>query len=76
MIETGRRFERMALLSRKRGVGIHPMTQLLEESEGRQRIAKNHPTGLIPQFVVRVGYGEPYRAPVSPRRPVNRFLRP
>lgn len=30
LIETGRLFERMALMARERGIGIHPMTQILE----------------------------------------------
>jgi hypothetical protein len=30
---------------------------------------------MIPQFVLRVGYLDPYPDPVSPRRPVNWFLR-
>jgi len=75
VIETGRRFERMALLARERGVGIHPMTQLLEEPEGRRRIAENHPRDMTPQFVLRVGYVHPYPGPVSLRRPVKEFLR-
>lgn len=75
VIETGRRFERMALLARERGVGIHPMTQLLEEPEGRRRIAENHPKETTPQFVLRVGYVDPYPEPVSLRRPVSWFLR-
>jgi hypothetical protein len=75
VIETGRRFERMALLAREHGVGIHPMTQLLEEPEGRRRIAENHPKDMTPQFVLRVGYVDPYPGPVSLRRPVEWFLR-
>ena len=75
MIEAGRGFERMALRARERGVAVHPMTQILEEEIGRRGIASNHDAGMIPQFVLRVGYVDPYPDPVSPRRPVNWFLR-
>ncbi len=75
MIEAGRGFERMALMARERGVAVHPMTQILEEEIGRKGIASNHDAGMIPQFVLRVGYLDPYPDPVSPRRPVKWFLR-
>jgi hypothetical protein len=75
LIDTGRRFERMALLARERGIAIHPMTQMLEEPEGRQRFAAAHPARIVPQFVLRVGYLDRYPAPVSLRRPVAEFVR-
>lgn len=75
LIDTGRRFERMALLARERGVGIHPMTQILEEEVGRRAIASSHEADPVPQFVLRVGYLDPYPEPVSLRRPVSAFLR-
>jgi len=76
LIEAGRGFERMALMARERGVALHPMTQILEEEIGRRGIASNHDAGMIPQFVLRVGYLDPYPDPVSPRRPVSWFLKP
>jgi len=75
LIDAGRRFERMALMARERGVAIHPMTQILEEKIGRSKIVSNHDSGMLPQFVLRVGYLDPYPDPVSPRRPVSWFLR-
>ncbi len=75
LIDAGRRFERMALMARERGVAIHPMTQILEEEIGLREIASNHDAGMIPQFVLRVGYLDPYPDPVSPRRPVKWFMR-
>jgi len=75
LIDTGRRFERMALLARERGIALHPMTQVLEESEGRRQFAAAHPAGIIPQFVLRVGYLDRYPEPVSLRRSVARFLK-
>ena len=75
LIEAGRRFERMALLARERGIAIHPLTQYLEETDGRQEIAANHRADMIPQFVLRVGYLSNYPDPVSLRRPVGWFVR-
>ena len=75
LIDTGRRFQRMALLARERGIALHPMTQYLEEPAGRRQIAAAHPAAVIPQFVLRVGYVDRYPDPVSLRRPVGRFLK-
>ena len=74
LIETGRRFQRMGLAARERGIGIHPMTQVLEEKSGRTVIAGSHDRHFFPQFVLRVGYLDNYPAPVSLRRPVDRFV--
>ncbi|WP_319406750.1 Acg family FMN-binding oxidoreductase [uncultured Desulfosarcina sp.] len=74
LIDTGRRFERMALLAREHRIGIHPMTQMLEEKNGLDQIAGSHGSGFFPQFVLRVGYLEKYPDPVSLRRPVEWFV--
>ncbi len=74
LINTGRRFERMALLAREHGIGIHPMTQMLEEKNGLEQIAGSHGCNVCPQFVLRVGYLEKYPQPVSLRRPVAWFV--
>ncbi|MCB2145108.1 MAG: nitroreductase [Deltaproteobacteria bacterium] len=74
LIDTGRRFERMALLAREHRIGIHPMTQMLEEKSGLAQIAGFHGSGFFPQFVLRVGYLEKYPEPVSLRRPVDWFV--
>ena len=75
LIETGRRWQRMNLLLRERGVAAHPMSQMLEEEPWRGELAG--PLGLtgVPQFVLRVGYVDDYPDPVSPRRPVSWFVR-
>jgi hypothetical protein len=73
VIEAGRRFQRMALESRERNLALHPMTQWMEEQSGRDRIGMNHPESMIPQFVLRVGYVDPYPSPVTLRRPVDWF---
>jgi hypothetical protein len=74
LIETGRKFERMALLARELNIAIHPMTQILEEETGMNQLAVNHQASMIPQFVLRVGYLKRYPEPVSLRRPVNWFV--
>ena len=75
LIETGRRFERTALLARERNIALHPMTQVLEEEKGQREIASNHGTDVVPQFVLRAGYLDTYPKPVSLRRPVASFVR-
>ena len=75
LIETGRRFERLFLTLRERNIAIHPMTQMLEEEKWRKEIDAQHQPGMIPQFILRVGYLERYPDPVSLRRPVHRFVR-
>jgi hypothetical protein len=75
LIETGRKFERMALLARERNIAIHPMTQYLEEESGENQIAADHQSEMIPQFLLRVGYLKHYPEPVSLRRPVSWFVR-
>lgn len=74
LIETGRRFERMALMARELGIGIHPMMQILEEKQGIEEIATHHDRGVLSQFVLRVGYLDTYPEPVSLRRPVEWFV--
>ena len=75
LIESGRRFQRMALVAREKKIAIHPMTQTLEEKKGQKNIKKNHHPTTIPQFMLRVGYVEKYPEPVSLRRPVEWFVR-
>lgn len=74
LIETGRRFERMALLARECGIGIHPMTQVLEEEPWRSAITGELGLPESPQFVLRVGFVDPYPQPVTPRRSVSAFV--
>ncbi len=75
LIETGRRFQRMALSAREKMIAIHPMTQTLEESQGQKNIKENHSETMIPQFMLRVGYLNQYPDPVTLRRPVDWFVR-
>jgi hypothetical protein len=75
LIETGRKFQRMWLKLRERGVAIHPMTQILEETANTDSVAKELGVGGTPQFVLRIGYVKTYPDPVSPRMPVPWFVR-
>lgn len=45
LIETGRCFERIALMVREMGIAIHPMPQILEEKHGMTNI--NLSTGQL-----------------------------
>ncbi len=76
LIETGRRFEAMALLAREHGVGIHPMTQVLEEHPWRAEIGRDLGLSEPAQFILRVGQVDPYPKPVTLRRPVADFIVP
>lgn len=75
LIETGRRFQRLALLVRDHSLAIHPMTQMLEEKVGREAIRANHLGSIKPQFILRIGYLDKYPDPVSLRRPPVWFVR-
>jgi hypothetical protein len=74
LIDTGRKFERMALQCREHMLAIHPMTQFLEEEDGMGQIIALHQADMHPQFILRVGYLDSYPRPVSLRRPVDWFV--
>ncbi len=75
LIETGRLFQRLALSVREMNIALHPMTQILEEKKWRDQMAAMHRPGVLPQFILRVGYINSYPDPVSIRRPVEWFIR-
>lgn len=75
LIETGREFQRMWLRLRARGLAIHPMTQLLEETPDVAAVGRALQISGTPQFLLRIGYVSDYPEPVSPRMPVSRFVR-
>ncbi len=75
LLETGRRMQRLFLKVRARGIGLHPMTQILEEPSTRQALPAAVGLGENIQFILRVGYVAAYPPPVSLRRSVARFLR-
>ena len=74
LIEYGRRWESMLLKIREKNIAIHPMTQMLEESPWKDRVA--HELGLSGevQWILRIGYLNSYPDPVSLRMPVTWFM--
>lgn len=75
LLETGMRFQRMALRLRERKLAAHPMSQVPEEETWRTRIAAELGLGGVPQLVLRVGYVAEYPDPVSPRRAPAAFTK-
>lgn len=75
LLESGRRTQRLFLKVRARGIGLHPMTQILEEPSTRRALPSGIGIDDRVQFILRVGYVADYPPPVSLRRPVARFLR-
>lgn len=74
LLDAGRRFERMALLVRERGVAVQPMSQALEEAPWRDGLATALGLSRPIQFLARVGYVDRYPDPVSPRRALACFV--
>ncbi|MDF2696332.1 MAG: nitroreductase [Labilithrix sp.] len=75
IIDAGRRFERMHLLARQLNVGFHPMSQMIEDTRSRDGIAAKLALTGEPQLVIRVGRVVQQPNPVSPRRPVDWFVK-
>ncbi|MEP7075829.1 MAG: nitroreductase [Acidobacteriota bacterium] len=74
LLETGRRMQRLFLKVREKGIAVHPMTQALEEPSIKDSVYQSLALGDEIQFVLRLGYLKEYPAPVSLRRPVDRFV--
>jgi nitroreductase len=74
ILEAGKRMQRLFLKVREKGIGLHPMTQILEEEDTskiiNQSIGINHKI----QFLLRTGYVKNYPEPVSLRRPADWFV--
>jgi len=49
--------------------------QIIEEKHGMVQFAGHFESGIVPQFLLRVGYVDSYPEPVSLRRPVEWFFR-
>ncbi|MCK7473170.1 MAG: hypothetical protein MZV49_05950 [Rhodopseudomonas palustris] len=75
LIEAGRSFQRFFLRVRDKRIAVHPMSQLLEEQPWRSDVATQLGLGDPVQFILRVGYRDPYPAPVSLRMPLAAFVR-
>lgn len=72
LLDAGRRFERIALRACRLGIGVHPMSQPLEESPWRESLPAALGVGSL-HFLLRVGHVEEYPEPVSLRRPLRDF---
>ena len=75
LLETGKRFQRMFLKVRDKNIAIHPMTQILEETETSKLVNTSLGINEEIQFILRVGYLKNYPQPVTLRRPVNWIIR-
>jgi hypothetical protein len=75
LLEAGRRLVRIWLRAKALNIAIHPMTQVLEAVPGPAGLGQRLGLGAPVQVVLRLGYVEHYDAPVSPRRPVEWFVR-
>lgn len=75
LLETGKTLQRLWLKVRDKSIAIHPMTQIIEESETNKNI--NASLGITEpiQFLLRVGYLKDYPVAVSVRRAVEGFVR-
>ena len=73
LIEAGRQFQRFALSSVGLRIGVHPMSQMLEEAPWRDEVQQQFAVSGPVQFIVRVGAVEEYPDPVSLRRPPQWF---
>ena len=74
LLETGKRFQRLFLKIRDRNIAIHPMTQILEETETQKQVNASMGINDEIQFLLRTGYLKNYPDPVTLRRPVNWFV--
>jgi len=73
LIAYGMAFERLCLKVRDRMIGLHPMTQMIEE-QGPSSVASSLGLPGQVQWILRMGYVASYPAPVSLRRPVAWFV--
>ncbi len=74
-VEAGRALERVFLRARGLGLGIHPMSQPLEEAGWRSELESMLGAAGYPRALLRVGYVDHYPRPVSPRLPPPAFTR-
>ncbi|WBA43917.1 Acg family FMN-binding oxidoreductase [Hymenobacter canadensis] len=73
LLDTGQRLQHLLLQIRRRGLAVHPMTQVLEEPATRRALRQTLGLPGEVQFLLRIGYLKAYPAPVSLRRPVAWF---
>lgn len=73
-VQAGRDLEAFWLEAVRRGVAVHPMSQVLEESPWKEQAASRLGLGGTVQMVLRVGLASSPPRPVSPRRPLGSFV--
>jgi len=73
-VQAGRDLESFWLEAVLRGVAVHPMSQVLEESPWKEQAASRLGVAGTVQMVLRVGLAQSPPRPVSPRRPLDRFV--
>lgn len=74
LLTAGARMQRLFVRVRERGIAIHPMTQILEETATRTSF-ESEIGEFGAQFVLRTGYVDAYPEPVSMRRPPAWFVK-
>jgi nitroreductase len=73
-VRLGRAFQRLALGAEDVGLAMHPMSQIIQVAETRERLAAALPNGHdYPLHIARVGYPE-RQAQHTPRRPLAEVL--
>ncbi|WP_404384889.1 Acg family FMN-binding oxidoreductase [Caenispirillum salinarum] len=76
LIDAGRRYQRLGLRGVRHGIGLHPMSQMLEEPPVRDRVAAllKAPPDTV-QMVLRAGTARPATPPPGPRLSLPDFVR-
>ncbi|HIC91951.1 MAG TPA: nitroreductase [Syntrophaceae bacterium] len=72
LLHAGKVFERLALKCTERGIAVHPMSQLIEESPWKVQIEELLGLSKPVQFVLRVGYST-FQPKPSIQRPIEEF---
>lgn len=73
-IKTGQVFERIYLAARKFGLGVRPMSQIVQIPEHKEELKKLIPqTGQFPQQPFLLGFAE-FSETHTPRRPIDEVI--
>jgi len=75
ILKTGMAFEKIFLHVRELNIGLHPMTQPLEESPFDSNLKNELDIKGIPQFILRLGYIDNYPEPKSIRKSIDSFIK-
>jgi hypothetical protein len=72
LLQAGREYQRLNLLAPQRGIAVHPMSQLMEESPWKEELPAALGLRDPVQFILRTGYA-PAVERTSKRRPAGSF---